>query len=221
MRYAAYFVPRDETVLGRLGTAWMDGLGGRIADSLLAGPRHYLFHATLKAPFALAAGFQPDEIVAASRDAAQLHGPVPLNGLEIVWFGPYAMLVPRGDPSQINALAFDCVATLDPMRAPMTERDRNSRIEGRRLTQNQIAALDRWGYPFVGSEFRFHLTLAGPVPAEDRAEIEAIAADHFQDALPDVHLVDDIAVTVETSKDAPMSVLSRVDLADAGSESVA
>lgn len=218
MRYAAYFVPRSETALGQLGTAWMDGLGGKIDDALLASPRHYLFHATLKPPFRLRAGSTLNELIAATRNVAIGHAPIMLKSLILVSFGPYLVLASVDDPSAINALAFDCVTALDRHRAPLTDDERRRRTGGRRLTDNQAEMLDRWGYPFVGREFRFHMTLAGPVRERDHARVEALARDYFGEALSRTHVVDEIAITLETSEREPMTVVERIALTGSGSE---
>ncbi|WP_223252672.1 DUF1045 domain-containing protein [Paracoccus mutanolyticus] len=74
-RYAIYHLP--EGALGRMGTAWLGwdprrgspaarpvvrALPGD-AEALTRAPRPYGFHATLKAPFRLAAGHGPDELL--------------------------------------------------------------------------------------------------------------------------------------------------------------
>ena len=36
------------------------------------------------------------------------------------------------------------------------------------VTERQASNLDRWGYPYVFDDFRFHMTLTGPLTADDR-----------------------------------------------------
>ena len=66
-RYAIYFTPKNSTRLARFGTDWLgrntrgeDTAGFPAMDeaqkALVATPRRYGFHATLKAPFALRKG---------------------------------------------------------------------------------------------------------------------------------------------------------------------
>jgi hypothetical protein len=38
------------------------------------------------------------------------------------------------------------------------------------LNQSMIGNLDRWGYPYLFADFRFHMTLTGPLPDPGRAE---------------------------------------------------
>src|SRR5262249_30663264 len=49
------------------------------------------------------------------------------------------------------------------------------------LSERQIENLDRWGYPYVFEDFRFHLTLTGPIDAERRASILALLQARFND----------------------------------------
>jgi hypothetical protein len=78
-------------------------------------------------------------------------------------------------------LAADCVRIFDEFRVPLTTADRERRNVST-LTEPQVAHLDRWGYPYVFEEFRFHMTLAGSLPAERRAAVTQILQRRF-DAL--------------------------------------
>ena len=39
--------------------------------------------------------------------------------------------------------------------------------------------LDRWGYPYVFEDFRFHMTLTGSLPAERRTELLDVLQKRF------------------------------------------
>ena len=39
--------------------------------------------------------------------------------------------------------------------------------------------LDRWGYPYVLEEFRFHMTLAGSLPASRMETVTSFLRDRF------------------------------------------
>ncbi|MEY2991958.1 MAG: hypothetical protein RI946_1352, partial [Pseudomonadota bacterium] len=48
-----------------------------------------------------------------------------------------------------------------------------------RLTPDQDALMLRWGYPFIFEHFKYHLTLTGPLPAEQIYTVENSAQNVF------------------------------------------
>jgi 2'-5' RNA ligase len=75
--------------------------------------------------------------------------------------------------------AADCVSAFEPFRAPLTPEDR-ARREPERLTQRQRDYLDRWGYPYVMDEFRFHMTLTGRLESARRGPVLDLLSERFQ-----------------------------------------
>jgi Protein of unknown function (DUF1045) len=75
-------------------------------------------------------------------------------------------------------LAADCVSEFDSFRAPLSEADR-ARRNPSQLTPAQREHLDRWGYPYVMDDFRFHMTLTGRLDAERRDPLLKMLADRF------------------------------------------
>ncbi len=61
----------------------------------------------------------------------------------------------------------------------MSPQERARRIASG-LSQSQIQNLDRWGYPYVLSEFRFHMTLTGAVPPRRKKAILAVLLNGFR-----------------------------------------
>lgn len=148
-RFALYFAPHP-------GTTWH-----RFGDSALSGEaRRYGFHATLKAPFRLAAGARLEELVGHLEQLCGSIAAFDLPPLRVAWLDHFSALVPaRADP-RIDELAALCVREFERFRAPLTEEE----LERRRsvpLSSRQQTLLERWGYPFVLDEFRFHLSLTG------------------------------------------------------------
>jgi len=126
-------------------------------------PRKYGFHATLKAPFALAPGrTEADLRKAFAAFAAPATPKIPLVVSSI---SSFIAVIPASPSTELSALAQTCVEAFDDFRAPLTEHDR-ARRRPERLTERQRAYLDRWGYPYVAEEFRFHMTLSGSLPRE-------------------------------------------------------
>jgi hypothetical protein len=84
-------------------------------------------------------------------------------------------LVPQGDVTALTALAARAVQELDMFRAAPNEAELAKRRTAR-LSAAQDAHLLRWGYPYVLDQFRFHLTLTGPLQAELAAQAETALA---------------------------------------------
>ena len=81
--------------------------------------------------------------------------------------------------AELERLAADCVsATSIRFRAPLTAEDR-ARRNPAQLTPRQREYLDRWGYPYVMEEFRFHMTLTGRLGAERREPVLTMLRNRF------------------------------------------
>jgi 2'-5' RNA ligase len=179
MRYAIYFTPDVTTPLHAFGCAVLgyDGTrGARVPfhpalvatfpdwDEMSEAARKYGFHATLKAPFELADGFDEAALCQAVAELAAQLEPVDAQRFEITASDHFVSLRPfPRDHAGLGALAQTCVETLDRFRAPLTAADR-ARRRPDALTARQRENLDRWGYPFVASDFAFHMTLTGALP---------------------------------------------------------
>ncbi|MDB6452728.1 DUF1045 domain-containing protein [Falsirhodobacter sp. 20TX0035] len=172
-RYAIYYLPPPGP-LARFGAEWLgwDPEAGipvgapSPQEALVAEPRKYGLHATLKAPFRLAG--DREDLEGAVADLARDLSPVQPGPLKVVRIGRFLALVPQGDATALNAMAGRIVTALDPFRAPLTEAE-IARRKPERLTPRQRELLNRWGYPFVMEEFRFHITLTGPCDLEPEA----------------------------------------------------
>lgn len=183
-RYAVYFTP-DPGALASFGAAWLGwdieegqavghpqlpGLTQDDIATMTRQPRRYGFHATLKPPFALAPGGSVASLLDDLREICAVQGAVRLmRGLRLARLDGFVALVPAAPSEALQNLAASLVEGLDFHRATMTASDR-ARRNPDALTQAQRDHLDRWGYPWVMSEFSFHMTLSGslPLPQADR-----------------------------------------------------
>ena len=165
---------------------------GAAPEAWVATPRRYGFHATLKAPMRLAAGRSLPALRDALADLAARTAPAPAEGLEVATLGRFAALRPVGG-DDLGRVAAACTVGLDAFRAPAPP-DAAARRRAAGLSPAQEALLDRWGYPHVLEEFRFHLTLSGPL--EDPEAAAGAAARHFG-ALPAPFVLDALALCVE------------------------
>lgn len=161
--------------------------------ALTKSPRRYGFHATLKAPFRLAPGATEGALLCGLQDLAAGLRPVALDGLEVVLFGGFLALVPRGDTTGLNALAAQLVTGLDSFRAPMTDNER-ARRNPDALDDHRRALLDAWGYPYVLDAFRFHMTLSDRLSDAQADVLLPLARAHFEDVLPQPYLLDTLAI---------------------------
>ena len=167
-------------------------------------PRRYGFHGTLKAPFHLRDGTDEaalmhalDRFGGAAREQIAI-APV-VRALET-----FIAIVPRDRDPALDRLASDCVTFFDPFRAPLSERDRARREPGR-LSERQREHLDRWGYPYVFEDFRFHMTLTGPVPVERHTEMAAVLETRFGHLLGRI-AIDSLSLFVEEEPAADFRV---------------
>lgn len=192
-RYAIYYAPQSGSALDRFGAHLLgydayartelpfpDGMALSVPDwqELTGDPRKYGFHATLKAPISLADGKAEAELLAACAAFAETRRPIPVITPTVNEISDFIAIVPAGPAAELEALAADCVREFDSFRTPLTAEDR-ARRNPSKLTPRQCDYLDRWGYPYVMEEFRFHMTLTGRLPAERRETIVAILRERF------------------------------------------
>ncbi|MEI4469923.1 DUF1045 domain-containing protein [Frigidibacter sp. MR17.24] len=227
-RYAVYWAPPagDLADFTARWLGWDAAAGRERAHPALPGlpqpvaeltdtPRKYGFHGTLKPPFRLVDGADPARLCAAVERLAAGLAPVRLQGLRLARLGRFLALVPEGDTAGLAALAATLVRELDPWRAPLTTED-ILRRHAARLNPGQKALLDRWGYPYVMDEFRFHLTLTGALADEAEAEAVAVALEpEIAPYLPRPLEIEDICLFGE-AEDGRFHILHRYPLCPAG-----
>jgi putative phosphonate metabolism protein len=200
-RYAIYFAPPPDSPLAQFGAGVLGydcfegvdvphlaipGINPSDLPTLTAEPRRYGFHATLMAPFRLGRGDEQDVLEAAAA-LANSEPAVLVGRVKVICMGSFIVLRPEQERAEIDELAAACLTAFDPFRAPMSAAERERRLAAK-LSPRQIALMDRWGYPYVLEEFRFHLTLAGPVPQDQRPSVTAsferafakLAQDHVE-----------------------------------------
>ncbi|MCB4767434.1 DUF1045 domain-containing protein [Ancylobacter sp. Lp-2] len=202
-RYAIYFAPPAKSPLWRFGSSVIgyDAETGREAPlpalsrftperwrDLTAEPRRYGFHGTLKAPFRLAPGKDEADLRAVCARFAADRASFACAGVMLASIGRFFALKTVSTCSALNRLAAGAVAAFDDFRAPMTEAERERRLRAP-LTERQKDYLGRWGYPYVLDDFRFHMTLTGPLDDADRAAAEEELAQLFAQSGADGPLI--------------------------------
>lgn len=192
-RYAIYYAPARGSALDQFGPgmlgydAWTGAtipfphdLVEKEPDwrSLSEEPRKYGFHATLKAPMTLADAKTEPALLAACADFASAARPIARIAPMVDSISGFIAVIPRQRSSELEQLAADAVRAFDGFRAPLTPEDR-ARRNPSKLAPRQVEYLDRWGYPYVMEEYRFHMTLTGRLREAKRESVMAMLRERF------------------------------------------
>ncbi|MBH5398705.1 DUF1045 domain-containing protein [Bradyrhizobium sp. CNPSo 4010] len=220
-RYAIYFAAGSDSVLSRFGAELL-GYDAYSGDELpfpqqalhvapdwrevSADPRKYGFHATLKAPMALAPGKTEAELMAACAAFAGMARPRPVIRPIVDSISGFIAVVPAEPVEALQQLAADCVREFDPFRAALTTEDRTRR-KPEKLSERQRDYLDRWGYPYVMEEFRFHMTLTGRLDADRRGPILQMLRASFARLGLDTLAIDRIALFKQDDAKAKFRII--------------
>jgi putative phosphonate metabolism protein len=230
-RYAIYFAPAPGSDLNDFGSkllgydafgggdlSFPDGVKQAVPDwrELTQDPRQYGFHATLKAPFVLKPGASEAELVTACEAFAGAARPIPVITPVVQAISGFIAVVPAEVSDELILLAADCVRDFDSLRAPLTEQDR-ARRNPAALTAVQVDHLDRWGYPYVMDEFRFHMTLTGRVVAERRGQLIEMLQRRFAALGVGTLAIDRIALFRQNNAGSRFRVLAQFGLRSANS----
>jgi hypothetical protein len=226
-RYAIFFVPAAESALYRFGSSVLgydcyagteiplpDAFAGEAAvwRELTQEPRRYGFHATLKAPFHLLPACTEAQLASAFFSFAALGHAVGRIAPEVALLSGFAAIVPRRPSDAVAALADKCTTMFDAFRAPMSARERARRVAAN-LSQSQMHNLERWGYPYLFRDFRFHMTLTGRLAGERANAVLARLRSSFAAACGGQELaVDRLALLKQEGAQAPFRVLCQAEL---------
>lgn len=199
-RYGIYFAPTPQSHAWELGSQWLGrcsatgqtrdqptiaGLTWAEFAALTTAPRRYGWHATLKAPFALADGISEEDLCVAMGNLAKSLFAFEMPALRVARLGDFLALTPDGDTAKLNTVSEACVTEIHHCAAALSDGELQRRRISR-LTPRQDDLLERWGYPYVFEEFRFHFSLTGPLGDFSQHQITAVeeAAQTTFDALP-------------------------------------
>ena len=220
-RYAIYYAPPAGTALDRFGAhllgydAWVgaalpfpDSVMEKVPDwrDLSEDPRKYGFHATLKAPLSLANGETESELLAACADFADQKRPIPVIAPVVSSLSGFIAVIPEAPSNELELLAAECVRTFDCFRAPLTSEER-ARRRPHKLTPRQVEYLDRWGYPYVMEEFRFHMTLTGRLSEVRHEEVLTMLRSRFARLGLKQLEIDRIALFKQTDHSARFTII--------------
>lgn len=229
-RYAVYFAPAPGTLGWLAGSHWLGRCAAQLEplpqldivgvpkedlQRLTAAPRRYGWHATLKAPFALAPGVDWIALHQAVQAVARSLPPFTLPPMRVARLNDFLALVPMASPNAqaaIDAVAAACVTQLQPLAAPLPPVEMARRRAGG-LTARQDELLQQWGYPFVLDEFRFHLSLTGPLHTVDTGT-QALVQDAAEQFFADLPLLkfNSLALFAEPTPGADFVLLDHLEM---------
>jgi hypothetical protein len=221
-RYAIYYAPAADHPISGVASAWLGydawtaqfvarpALAGVAFDAaavetLTKDPRLYGFHATLKAPFALAAGCGEAALIVAF-DAFAAKQTVFDGNLVVTALHDFVALVFDPPCPAMDELHAASVRAFEPFRARLSDADLARRRRSP-LTAEQDARLVAYGYPWIFEDFRFHMTLAARIADKaDRAEVVAALARHFE-AVTGQHRVSSLCLFRQDNRNAPFRIV--------------
>lgn len=225
-RYAIYYTPPIGSALEALGHEWLGRTGSDYVQErkeapegfheseyrkLVTAPRWYGLHGTLKAPFELAEPVTEQELVAEVRKVCSKHCPFTLPKLAVNYLGSFLALTLTAPSPELFKLSVDCVRELDALRAPLSEFDQNRHLK-KKLSERQKRLLNRFGYPFVLEEFRFHMTLTDSMNDKLRPDckrrLEEITAPYLYDEVE----VTEVTICMQPNRETPFVNSKRIQL---------
>jgi hypothetical protein len=216
-RYAIYYIP--DLPLFQIGSDWLgwNSLTGqettlsanhhRITDR----PRKYGFHATMKPPFSLASNSTQGELQDAFQAFCATVSPATGGTLKISRLGRFLAMTQDVQSNDVTDLAASTVSHFDKFRAPLSDNDIQKRRQ-RRLTPEQDALMLRWGYPYVMQEFKFHMTLTGPLQNDEIVSIEQLANTRFQEFIGQSLNIASLALLGEDRDSGRFHVIEKLSL---------
>lgn len=229
-RHAAYFAPAPDSQAWVLGSQWLgrcarsgEGFTQPVAAGWSANdfarvtqaPRRYGWHATLKAPFALAEARTVSDLNAGFAGLSARFGTPFTLAVQLVRMGDFLALVALRPCAPLQQLADTCVRELHDCAAPLPPSEL-ARRSSNGLTPRQMDMLAQWGYPFVMEDFAFHLTLTGSLQGLTDARVAQLmrhAQDWFAPLLADGLQIDAVTWFAEDMPGADFRWVKRFGFA--------
>lgn len=219
-RYAIFYTATG--ALARFGGAYLgwDSAGGTMVPhpeipgvdvaGVTAVPRKYGFHGTLKAPFRMRAGRDPEQLKNALADFAGQHSAFEIGTMGLRHDHGFVALRPSSPSRDLQDLAAEVVRFFDDFRADLNAAEIARRRQVH-LTQEQDQQMLAWGYPFIFNDFHFHLTLSGRLETAPAMQLMTALEPHLAKLVPDPFKIDAVTLMGE-DKDGMFHQLHRAVL---------
>lgn len=225
-RYAIFWLPPADSALAAFGSEWFGvcpergevgapatfGLPADTAAEAIARPRRYTLHGTIVAPFRPAEGVTAQTLAGelrafCARRTARRAGPLRLSR-----FSRHLALIPEGETARLDWLAAEAVTHFNAFRAPATEAEL-ARYPAAQHSPRHLQHARDFGYPYVLSDFLFHITLAGPLAPEPLEQVEAALAPRLQPLTGAPLEIGSLCLLGEADQAAPFRLIARCALA--------
>ena len=183
-RYAIYYAPPKESSLEEFGRYWFgwDPLNAKLInnkhrinylnrfgiknliniDKNVLIPKKYGFHGTLIPPFKLNKNYSTNTLFKKTEEIAKKFKKFKFYKFKLKKINNFYAFVQNKKNNNINKLSNRLVRELFKFRSPLTKKEIDRRNPSK-LSKLQLNILYKWGYPYLMSEFNFHMTLASEV----------------------------------------------------------
>ncbi len=224
-RYAIFWLPPADSALAAFGRKWFGicpergevgaaatfGLPEALAAEATQRPRRYTLHGTIVAPFRTAEGVTAYTLADELRAFCALRTARRAGPLRFTRLSRHLALIPQGGTARLDWLAAEAVTQFNAFRAPTTEDDL-ARYPAEQHSERQRQFVREFGYPYVLSDFIFHVTLAGPLAPEPLDQVQAALAPHLEPLTGEPLEIGSLCLLGETHQAAPFRLLERCAL---------
>jgi hypothetical protein len=225
-RYAIYYTPQPGTALSAFGRSWFGrandgitlqafsdaGLAGTSFAKIAAAPGRYTgLHALFRAPFALRDGMGPDALKSRLINFAARRKPVETGPLTLSRAGRFLVLRPVESTPALEWLAAQCVGAFEDFAAPVSDTEREEHASPH-LSDYQRLLLESFGDPYVLSEYRFAITLTGPLDASHLERVAQALWPVLEEICASGVTVDGLSLFGDSSGRTPMRLIGRYRL---------
>ncbi len=202
--------------MAKFGALWFGGfetfgLAAELAQRAIKSPRVYGLHATFKAPFRLKDDSTPEALRDALDDFCATRRAPAKGRLILSHYQQYLTFMLAGDQADIDWLATECVTHFDHFRASPDEED-NARREAGHLSKQEEVFLKEFGYPYVLSAFRFHISLAGSLKSEELDEVARALEPQVAPFMSEPFEIKDLSLLGELRSGGTFEIISRHNL---------
>src|SRR5262245_31473818 len=225
-RYAIYYTPKPGTALAAFGRSWFGrandgvtlqafsdaGLAGTSFAKIAAGPGRYTgLHALFRAPFTLRDGAGLDAVKTRLINFAARRKPVETGPLTLSRADRSLVLRPVEAKPALEWLAAQCVAAFEDFAAPPSDAER-AEYASPLLSDYQRVLLESFGDPYVLSEYRFVITLTGPLDAAHLERVAQALWPVLEEICASGVSVDALSLFGDTGGRSPMRLIGRYRL---------
>ena len=223
-RYAIYYTPQPGTALASFGRSWFgrandgatlqafsaSGLPGSGFAKIPAAPGRYTgLHALFRTPFALREDVGLDDLKSRAISFAARRTAVETGPLTLARSGRYLVLRPIEQQPAIDQLAAQCISAFEDFAVP----DGDNGADNKHLSEYQRRLLKSFGHPHVKSEYRFCITLTGPLDAAHLERVSQALWPVLEDICASGVTVDGLSLFGDPGDRTSMRLLGRYGLA--------